>query len=147
MAKRLRGERQAEATAAVRKDPQRSKAERKRRQNLLITWSIIAVAAVCAVAILYALIPKPSPYVGFAKCLSAQGAVMHGTDWCTHCQSQKRKFGQAFKYVAWVNCDYSSLCEERNVTGYPTWIFTDGSRLEGEQPLSALAAKTGCALP
>jgi hypothetical protein len=33
------------------------------------------------------------------------------------------------------------------VTGYPTWILADGTRLEGEQPLGLLGEKTGCALP
>jgi hypothetical protein len=135
------------APAAEQVNAERVDAQRRRRQKLVITWSIIIVSLVLVGALVYSLWPRPSPYVGFAQCLTAKGAAMYGTDWCSHCQSQKRQFGVAFKEIAYVNCDYSLACQEQNVTGYPTWILADGTRLEGEQPLGLLGEKTGCALP
>ncbi len=136
-----------EAVPAATVSPERLAARQRRRRKVLLTWSIIAAALVMAVLIVWSLLPKPSPYVAFAKCLTAQGAVMYGTDWCTHCQAQKRLFGDAFADVAFENCDYAAACQEHNITGYPTWIMPDGERLEGTQPLQLLADKTGCVLP
>lgn len=138
-------ERPRDAQAQV--NPERLDAGKKRRQRLLITWGFVIVAAVLVGIVVYSLVPKPSPYVGFAQCLTQKGAVMYGTDWCPHCQDQKRMFGTAFADVVFVNCDYSRACLDNNVTGYPTWILADGTRLEGEQALGLLAAKTGCTLP
>ena len=128
-------------------NPERLKARERRQERLIITWAIIIGALALAGVLAYALWPRGSPYVGFAQCVSDHGAVMYGTDWCAHCQAQKRLFGTAFKQVAFINCDYSQACADHNVTGYPTWIFSDQSRLEGEQPMQALADKTGCKLP
>jgi glutaredoxin len=84
-------------------------------------------------------------YATFAQCLRDQGVTMYGAAWCPHCQNQKRAFGDSFKYIPYVECpDEPAKCQAAGVTGYPTWIFTDGSRLEGEQALSTLGEKTSC---
>ena len=36
------------------------------------------------------------------------------------------------------------VCVEKNITGFPTWTFLDGTRLSGVQPLQVLAEKTNC---
>lgn len=123
---------------------ERALAVERRRERVIITWGIVLIALLLGALLLYALLPKASPHAALAECLAEAGAIMHGTDWCSHCQSQKRMFGKAFEEIAYVNCDYSRLCEERNITGLPTWTFADGSRLPGEQPLAVLAEKTGC---
>lgn len=89
---------------------------------------------------------QPGEFDSFAKCLTENKVVMYGTDWCPHCQAQKKLFGKSFQYVVFENCDTSPLCDANNVEGYPTWIFSDGSRLEGTQPLSTLAEKSSCPL-
>ncbi len=136
-----------DAAGEPRISQERAEALRKRRQKVLITWGFVGAALILLAILLLELLPKPSPYAAFATCLTKNGAVMYGTDWCSHCQAQKRMFGTAFKEMVFVNCDYSKACEAKNVTGYPTWILADGTRLEGEQPLGLLAEKTGCALP
>ncbi|OGD09202.1 hypothetical protein A2397_04435 [Candidatus Amesbacteria bacterium RIFOXYB1_FULL_44_23] len=84
----------------------------------------------------------------FAKCLDQKGAVMYGAYWCSHCQSQKKTFGDSFKFIKYVECtQQTQLCQEKNVSGYPTWEFADGTKLEGEQPLDQLSKTTGCQLP
>lgn len=127
-------------------NPERRDAEQKRRQKILLTWAFIIVALIMLALLIWNALPKPSPYNAFAKCLAEAGATMYGTDWCSHCQSQKRLFGTAFKYVPYENCDYSRECEKQGVTGYPTWILINGTHLTGEQPLALLAEKTGCKL-
>lgn len=84
-----------------------------------------------------------------AKCLKNKGAKFYGTAWCPHCKSQKAAFGSDAKNLPYVECDGSNSsnakeCKDAKITGYPTWIFADGTRLSGEIPLAQLKAKVGC---
>ena len=97
--------------------------------------------------------PIGDKYVSFAKCLTQKNVTMYGAYWCPHCTEQKALFGpQGFKEVNYVECDQRGalanpeLCAEKNVQRYPTWIFPDGSRAEGELTLMDLSAKTSCPL-
>lgn len=89
----------------------------------------------------------------FAECISNTGAKLYGTFWCSHCKSQKEMFGSAAKYLPYIECssrdglNQLQICKEKEITGYPTWIFGDGSRLSGELSLITLAEKTQCVLP
>lgn len=93
-------------------------------------------------------------YVGFAECLTSKEVKMYGAYWCPHCASQKKLFGkQGFEKINYIECDARGeggnpeLCLAKNIKGYPTWDFADGSRVEGEMKLAELAKKTGCELP
>jgi hypothetical protein len=84
----------------------------------------------------------------FAKCLTGKDITMYGAAWCSHCTSEKKNFGDSFKYVQYVECpDNIQLCTDKGVVGYPTWIDGAGVKHEGEQGLSGLASITGCVLP
>lgn len=84
----------------------------------------------------------------FGECLAAKGATMYGAYWCPHCQNEKKTLGAAFPKITYVECtENEQLCAQKNITGYPTWIFADGTRLEGEQGLAGLSRATGCAVP
>ncbi len=84
----------------------------------------------------------------FARCVAGKGLTMYGAYWCSHCQNEKRAFGDSFKYISYVECaDNPKVCTDKGVTGFPTWIFPDGRKLEGEQGLEGLAKATGCVLP
>ncbi len=84
----------------------------------------------------------------FAQCLAGKEAAMYGADWCPHCQNEKRAFGNSFKFIPYVECPADPRrCLAAGIAGYPTWIFSDGRRLEGEQGLAGLAAASGCPLP
>ena len=79
-----------------------------------------------------------------AQCLTEKGAVMYGTEWCSHCKAQKEAFGSSFKYVDYVDCDLNQdRCTEAGVKGYPTWNI-DGKNYPGAQPLERLASLAGC---
>ena len=94
----------------------------------------------------------PSINDGLAQCLTEKGTKMYGAWWCPHCQAQKKVFGNAFKYVDYVECsdaakNMTKQCVDAGITGYPTWVFADGAKLSGEQDFDTLADKTGCELP
>ena len=92
-------------------------------------------------------------YDAFATCLKDKGAVFYGAYWCTHCKNQKKLFGSSAKLLPYVECStldakgQTQACIDKKIPSYPTWEFTDGSRLSGEIPLSQLAEKTSCELP
>jgi thiol-disulfide isomerase/thioredoxin len=96
---------------------------------------------------------EPGKYDSFATCLKEKGATFYGAFWCPHCQDQKKSFGKSAKLLPYVECStadgngQTQICLDKNITGYPTWEFADGSRLNGEIPLEQLAEKTSCVLP
>ncbi len=92
--------------------------------------------------------PGQTELTAFAACLTDREVAMYGANWCSHCQNQKNLFGAAFKKINYVECtSRRAECLAKNIQGYPTWIFADGLRLDGEQSLETLAEKSGCVLP
>ena len=88
----------------------------------------------------------------FATCLTDSGATMYGASWCGHCKDQKKEFGSSWNLVNYVECSSSGnggqteACKVAGIKGYPTWVFGDGTRLEGEASMKVLSQKTGCTL-
>ncbi len=41
----------------------------------------------------------------------------------------------------------TDMCKEADITGFPTWKFSDGSIASGEQTFAQLAEKTKCVAP
>jgi hypothetical protein len=99
-----------------------------------------------------------------AKCLTANEVVMYGAFWCPHCANTKKKFGTSFGHINYIECDprckpdkngklipackghlgQPELCLEREIEGYDTWTFPDGTRLIGEPSLESLDENSGC---
>jgi hypothetical protein len=100
----------------------------------------------------------------FAQCLKTNGATFYGAFWCPHCQATKKIFGtEATKELPYVECSTADgrgqlpICVEKGIKTYPTWIFADGSELNGELTaadaagpgfisLADLSSKTNCPL-
>ena len=83
----------------------------------------------------------------FAQCLAEKDVIMYGADWCPHCQNEKKAFGDSFKFIPYVECPKDpKRCLAAGINGYPTWIFPDDKKLEGEQGLEKLSAESGCPL-
>jgi len=83
----------------------------------------------------------------FARCLTSKNAVMYGAYWCPHCQKVKKDFGQSFQYINYVECTVDvKKCTDNNINGYPTWIFKNNQRLEGEQTFQKISEISGCPL-
>ena len=95
----------------------------------------------------------PGKYDTFTQCLKDKGAIFYGAFWCSHCQTQKKMFGLSVKFLPYVECstpdgsNQTKECTDKGITGYPTWVFADSSRLTGKIPLQTLADKTSCPLP
>lgn len=94
-------------------------------------------------------VSSSDPYqTGLAKHLGKIGAVMYGSFKCTHCLEQKRLFGDAFKYVTYVECHPQgpdanpSLCFARGIQNYPTWEIS-GAYYQGTMSLERLAQISG----
>ena len=106
--------------------------------KLIFLFFILAILVGCG---------GPGKYDDFANCLTDNGAIMYGTDWCSHCKDQKAMFGKSFDNVNFINCDKSKIaCDSAGIRGYPTWII-DGESYSGVQPLVKLSSLTGCVLP
>ena len=92
--------------------------------------------------------PAVQAMVDFGQCLKDKGAVFYGTDWCPHCKAQRATLGDALATVTEVDCDaQKALCAKKKITGYPTWVLADDTRLIGSQSLEQLSAATDCEAP
>lgn len=124
------------------------------KKGLWITLGTIGLVLVPL--IIYAVAATPKVSLGqhdqLAQCLTDRGAKMYGAYWCSHCINQKKMFGSSFSKVNYIECSLpdgqtqTEVCQQAGIKGYPTWEFSDGSRLEGEISLEALAQKSGCNL-
>lgn len=119
-----------------------------------ISIGVIAVLSVAVVAVgVKILNNQVGVYDEFTRCLSEKGTKFYGAFWCPHCQNQKALFGKSAKLLPYIECSTPNgqgvlpICQEKKITGYPTWIFPDGSRQSGETPLQTLGDKSGCKLP
>src|SRR3989344_4346974 len=94
----------------------------------------------------------PGQYDTLAKCLSDKGVTFYGAFWCPHCQEQKQLFGKSAKLLPYVECStpdgkaQTPICIDKNIEGYPTWEFADGTRMSAVISPQQLADKVGCSL-
>ena len=109
-----------------------------------ISLIIIAVVGVLLVSGFFVYRNGVARNSAVAQCLTAQGAVMYGTEWCSHCQAQKSMFGDAFKNIVFVDCDLNKdKCDQEGVASYPTWKIR-GQTVTGTQEVATLAQMAGC---
>lgn len=125
--------------------------EKEQFNNLFWLGAFLALMMTIAGILYFYSSPKTNGNIGsesldkFAMCLADKDVTMYGAVWCSHCQSQKKEFGSSFQYIKYVECpDNIKICLDKGVVGYPTWIFNDGSKLEGEQSFAKLSEKSGC---
>ena len=89
--------------------------------------------------------PTASKFDDFAKCLAEKNITMYGAEWCSHCQNEKKAFGDSFKFVPYVGCPKDpQRCLDVGIEGYPTWVLPDGKKLVGEQGIEVLSKESGC---
>lgn len=117
------------------------------RTTTLALFAILAVVGVVGVFAFVGGEPQEvdAAVVALAQCLSGKGAVMYGTKNCSYCRAEKAVFGEAFRYLTYVECtETPNVCVEAGVEAVPLWTFADGTRLEGAQGLEGLARAAGC---
>jgi hypothetical protein len=114
---------------------------------------VIVIVVLFAAAYYFLWHRRTSHLDAFAKCLTAKQTKMYGAYWCPHCEDQKEKFGSSFAYAPYVECGIkgsnaiAAVCTEVGIKRFPTWVFADGTRVEGAHELEFLGEQTGCALP
>ena len=116
-----------------------------------------AIPAVIVIAVLHAQASERTargpedPYLrGLAERLAESGALFYGASWCPHCQEQKGMFAASEERLPYVECSPSgprggvaSACVSAGVQTYPTWVFSDGSRVTAVMSLRELADRVG----
>ena len=116
-------------------------------------WWIITLAVIGTfVAFLVVQANRPGKYDTLAQCITDSGAKFYAAWWCPRCQEQKAMFGRSSRLLPYIECQTRSreqlpVCAEADITGFPTWVFADGTRAQGRQPIEVLAAQTNCELP
>lgn len=127
--------------------------DKKKTQTVrLIIFAVIVLGIVIVMTMVSGAAKTSTKYDAFAQCLSEKGAKFYGAFWCPHCQDQKARFGAAKKKLPYIECStpdkkQTAECAAAGIEAYPTWEFADGSRVDGEMEITALAEKTACALP
>ncbi len=125
-------------------------------KSISSSTALIAGALLVVVGLLgYAVFHTAAPSVndGFAQCLTEKGVKFYGAWWCPHCTAQKKLFGTAFSKLTSIECSpnntksMSVQCKNDGIESFPTWVFSDGTKLAGEQSFNKLAEKTKCELP
>jgi hypothetical protein len=121
-----------------------------------ITIISVAIAIIIVAVIIFFGVkstkPKTDPKVdAFAQCLKDKGAIFYGAFWCSHCKNEKERFGNS-ENLPYVECSTPdgksqlSICADKKIEGYPTWVFADDTRLSGDLTFEQLSEKTGCQL-
>lgn len=118
-----------------------------------IVWLLILIAFIAGVVWLVRTPGRPGELDTFASCVAESGATFYGAFWCPHCQNQKAMFGSSARLLPYFECSTPDgkgqvpACTAEGVSGYPTWVFADGTRESGEVSLAALSERTNCPLP
>ena len=89
--------------------------------------------------------------VAVAQAITDSGAVFYGTSWSEESTVQKELFSDGAASLPFVEVTDSDrtlndVGEVNEIEEYPTWIFADGTRLEGVQSIQVLAAAAGVSL-
>lgn len=121
--------------------------DRKKQNILWVVAGVVVLAGIIGLAVYKK--NQPGQYDTFAACIKESGATFYGAFWCPHCQSQKALFGKSSRLLPYVECSTPSksqikVCDDAGVTSYPTWKFSDGSVVTGQQSFQQLAEKTKC---
>ena len=123
------------------------------KKTKFIIFILAVIVLIGGLGVWVEVVKKPKQNVsmgGYAKCVSESGAKFYGTFWCSHCQNQKKMFGEDAKYLPYIECStpdgrgQTKECVDDGIEAYPTWIFKDGSKETGELPIEKLAEKTSC---
>jgi len=72
---------------------------------------------------------------------------LFGTSWCGYCQQQIDMFDEVdLDKLDYINCeDDMVLCQDYNITGYPTWLInTTGDMVMGQKTIDGLITWSGC---
>jgi len=121
--------------------------------NRKIGWMVVIFLVIGGVVWLSRAPAKPGALDSFAQCLVESGAKYYGAFWCPNCKNQEAMFGRSKRLLPRIECSTPDgrgqlpICREVGIEGYPTWDFSDGTRLTGTLSLQKLGELSGCPLP
>lgn len=124
--------------------------EKKINSKKIRNRAIFIIVLGLAVWGIYAAVQSQNKYDEFAQCLTEEGVKMYGAYWCPACQEQKRVFANSWKHVDYVECSLPNRggqtqeCIVEGIQSYPTWEFSDGSKISGVLSINQLNERTGC---
>lgn len=123
----------------------------KKKQNLM-WWAAAILILTGIIGLSMYKKSQPGEFDTFASCIKDSGAMFYGAFWCPHCQSQKALFGKSAKLIPYTECSTPSksqlkVCTDAGIESYPTWKFSDGTTVTGQQSFAQLAEKTKCEAP
>jgi len=87
----------------------------------------------------------------FARCLSDTEAEMYGAYTCPACQATKKRFGESFQYIEYIECHprgpnpQLERCKQADLEITPVWVI-NGNQYKGYQTMEDLAEISGCPL-
>src|ERR1700677_3533911 len=88
---------------------------RSMRRMQIATVTIFAFAAALAIYTYIQNMPPPNgKYDAFAQCIANTSTTFYGAWWCPHCQAQKTEFGDAAKYLPYVECANTDTSEKQS---------------------------------
>jgi len=118
------------------------------KKNIIISVAIISFLGSLSFILIKNREKPLSELDTFAMCLADQGVIMYGSKYCHWCQQQKADFGDAWRFIEYVECtEEKERCEKEGISGVPVWTLADGKQLLGYQELERLSEETGCGLP
>jgi hypothetical protein len=127
-----------------------NQATKKKKRKFLFSFIIILIIAVIAYFAVFAR-PSNAELDNFLSCLQDADVKFYGSFQCSACASQKRLFSNTKSIdKVYVECGPLGGPLTKECTGvggikaFPTWVFRDGTRIEGVTPLDTLSEKTGC---
>lgn len=132
-----------------KKEDKVEKADKKDKKNgksimNLVVFALIIVAFMSF--IVYSVVSKSggeSPDK-VAQCLSEKGAILYASQYCPHCQEQKKLFGNAISKIEMVECSSQiERCQEAGITAYPTWVI-NGRKFLGTKDMKTLYDIADC---
>lgn len=121
-------------------------------QKKLIFAALAVILAIAGASFIYANSQPKKNYDVFAQCLTEKGIKLYGAYWCSHCQDQKKMFGESVKYLDYVECaipgsnKQTEACSAEGINAYPTWKYADGSKESAVKSLEELSQISRCAL-
>lgn len=108
-----------------------------------ITLGIILLVIIVAIVIISLKNPNSGVDPEVAKCIGSK-SVLYTKLGCTHCETQKKMFGESYQHLTLVDCFYEiETCMNKSIQGTPTWII-DGKQYIGVQDIETLKRVTGC---
>lgn len=120
--------------------------------KVLLGIGIFALLIVVVLTVSVTDFGSAGKYDDFAECLTNSGVKMYGAYWCPHCTEQKNMFGKSWSKINYIECSLPNMagttqfCVDAEIAKYPTWEFSDGSRIEGVLSFQVLSSRTDCSL-